>query len=195
VKSEIEIKFSAKSEIEIKFSVKSEIEIKFSAKSEIELKFSVKSEIEIQSKSKFQRRRKRNTIEIKMFSQNTVEIQSKLKFSVKAKAKYNRNRNSEGYPTLLIPIAIAFVLFLIFLLIPPKACLTVEIPNQTTNETTPRTATPIQFQILRIFILNSSGSIEQQKSTTIKSFNKLIEKNKRLTNDKTIFSLIHSHTF
>ncbi len=35
-----------------------------------------------------------------MFSQNTIEIQSELKFSVKAKAKYNRNRNSEGYPTL-----------------------------------------------------------------------------------------------
>jgi hypothetical protein len=35
-----------------------------------------------------------------MFSQNTIEIQSKLKFSVKAKVKYNRNRNSEGYPTL-----------------------------------------------------------------------------------------------
>ncbi len=35
-----------------------------------------------------------------MFSQNTNEIQSKLKFSVKAKAKYNRNINSEGYPTL-----------------------------------------------------------------------------------------------
>jgi hypothetical protein len=34
-----------------------------------------------------------------------IEIQSKSKFSEKAKAKYNRNKNIEGYPTLVKRVA------------------------------------------------------------------------------------------
>jgi hypothetical protein len=88
------------------------------------------------------------------------------------------------------------IAFFISVLIPrktPKDVFFNQPKNVTTIATvvtTPENAAHIERENLVIFILDSSGSMEEHKSTTIESYNKLLKENRHVTEDRAIFSLI-----